>query len=374
MLKLDRASRSPLTNWWWTIERPLLGAIIGLMLIGVVMSLAASPPVAERIGLHSFYFVNRHLVFLLLGVCVMVACSCLPTVMARRLCFLGFLGGLFALVLVLLIGQEAKGATRWIHLPGFSLQPSELTKPFFVVVIAWVLTLRHTRERFPGFALAFGLLAVVIGLLIAQPDMGMSLAYAFTWGVMMFIAGLSLLFILALVVLGVSGITAGYFFLPHVKRRIDLFFDPSTGDNFQVAKSLNAFANGGVLGVGPGEGVVKENLPDAHTDFIFAVAGEELGLIVTLIIVALYAFILVRGFFSLKWERDLFKMYAVVGLLALFGFQATINMGVATSLLPNTGMTLPFISYGGSSMLGMAITMGLVLSFTRKTYGMREGG
>lgn len=372
MLKLDRASKSRLGEWWWTVDRPLLSAVIAIMLVGLMMSLAASPPVAERIGLSSFYFVNRHVVFLILGIATLVVCSNLSVVVARRLCFLGFVGGLVLLALVLLLGEEAKGATRWINLPGFSLQPSELMKPFFAVVMAWVLTLKSMKPTFPGYSVGFGVIGLMIFLLILQPDMGMSLAFSFIWAVQMFVAGLPFWLIGMLGVFGIVGVVSAYMLLSHVRQRIDTFLDPSSGDNFQVTKSLDAFINGGVLGVGPGEGVVKEYLPDAHTDFIFAVAGEELGLIVTLLILSLYAFILIRGLLLVRAEGNLFVIYAVTGLLAAFGFQTVVNMGVATSLLPNTGMTLPFISYGGSSMLGMSMTMGLVLGFTRKRFGIKD--
>jgi cell division protein FtsW len=237
------------------------------------------------------------------------------------------------------------------------------------VVLAWVLALMHTKGNFPGFRIATGIYAFAALLLLIQPDVGMTVLYTVIWAALMFMAGLPIIWVVGTGGAGVVLLVSAYFFFPHVAQRINSFLDPSSGDNYQINKSLEAFAHGGLFGQGPGEGEVKAHLPDSHTDFIFAVAGEELGILACILIVAVFALVLVRGFRRALQESDLFVAYATAGLLVQFGFQALVNMGVAVSLLPNTGMTLPFISYGGSSMISVAITMGMVLALTRRRFG-----
>jgi len=273
------------------------------------------------------------------------------------------------LLLLPLIGFENKGSIRWLRFGGLSIQPSEFMKPCFAVVLAWIFSRRLSQPDFPSYRIAIAAYAVVAFLLIIQPDFGMTVTMTGMFGVQLFLAGISFIWVIGMVVMGIGGVIAAYFALPHVASRIDRFLDPSSGDNYQVAKSLEAFKGGGWFGRGPGEGVVKQHIPDSHTDFIFAVAGEEFGLLFCMVIVLLFAVIVVRGFLRMGQEADSFRMIAVAGLLAEFGIQSIVNMGVAVSLLPAKGMTLPFLSYGGSSLIAMAGGMGMMLALTRKRYG-----
>jgi len=368
-MALDRTNQSLFGRWWWTVDRLNFLALVILMILGSVLVAAGSPPVAKRLNLPGFYFVHRHQVFLMLGFIAMIITSMLPPIAIRRLATLGFVASLFLMVLVPFIGEQTKGAHRWISLMGISVQPSEFMKPCFAVVMAWVCAESHKRVDLPGYKIAIGLYLVVVALLIAQPDFGMTLTVSAMWGIQLFLAGLPMLWVGILGVGAVAGLFGAYHFLPHVAKRINNFLDPAEGDNYQIGKSLEAFKSGGVLGRGPGEGEVKQFLPDSHTDFIFAVAGEEFGAIACLLILALFAFIVLRGLSRVRAENDLFIMLAVVGVLAQFGIQAIVNMGVAVNLLPAKGMTLPFLSYGGSSVVAIALGMGIMLSLTRRRYG-----
>jgi len=368
-MRLDRTNTSLLGRWWWTIDKFNLVALLVLIALGSVLVTAGSPPVAKRLDLPTFYFVNRHYVFLSVGLVVMFLVSLLPPVAVRRLAVLGFVGSIGLMVLVPFIGVATKGAHRWIDLGGISVQPSEFMKPCFAVLMAWVCAENQRRVDFPGYRLAVGLYVLVVLLLIVQPDIGMTLTVSAVWGFQLFLAGLPVIWVFLLGLLGVAGMVAAYHFLPHVARRIDSFLDPTTGDNYQTSRSIEAFQNGGLLGRGPGEGEIKQVLPDSHTDFIFSVAGEELGVIFCLFLVGLFAFIVLRGFSRVWRENDLFQILAVAGVLTQFGIQAVINMGVAVNLFPAKGMTLPFISYGGSSAVATALGMGFMLALTRRIYG-----
>lgn len=368
----SRTSNNMVSRWWWTVDRPLLGAVSLLIAVGLVLVMAASPAVAEHIGLPSFHFVIRQVIFVMLGFGLMMVTSMLPNVVVRRLAVLAFFGSLLLLFMVLFVGFEAKGARRWIPLIGFTLQPSEFIKPFFAVITAWMLARAKMQPGFPGFRIAFVLYALICALLILQPDFGMTIAVSIIWGAQVFIAGLSWWWILLILFGGALGAFFAYSMLPHVAQRINTFLDPASGDNYQSDKALEAFIGGGFMGRGPGEGQVKHIIPDAHTDFIFAVAGEEFGIIVLLLIMLLYAFIIFRAMRCILKENDLFLIYATSGLLTLFAMQTLVNMGVSLSLLPNTGMTLPFISYGGSSTIAMSLAMGMILAFTRKRYGEKK--
>ncbi len=278
-------------------------------------------------------------------------------------------GGEALLAYTLVGGVEIKGARRWIALPGLSLQPSEFVKPTFAVVSAWLFARYRLRERFPGQWIAIALYALVVGLLIKQPDLGMAAVVSAVWFTQFFLAGLRLVWVALGMATGIAGLVGAYFALPHVASRIDRFLDPASGDSYQVDRSMDAFMNGGWWGRGPGEGTVKEYLPDAHADFVFAVAGEELGLVTCLIIVALFAFIVLRGFSRLLQENNLFVVLAATGLLVQFGLQAVVNMASSLQLMPPKGMTLPFLSYGGSSLLALGLGMGMALALTRRRYG-----
>ena len=373
MSTFTRTDTSVVSRWWWTIDRLTLLTVMVIAALGAMLVASASPAVAERIGLESYHFVNRHFVFLPLALLVMVGTSLLTPQGVRRLSVLVFGGALVAMVAVLFLGAEIKGATRWLYVAGFSLQPSEFIKPSFAVVAAWMFAAQKLDEDVPGYAISTGLFVVVIGLLMLQPDFGMSIVVASVWAVQFFISGLPLVLVGAIALLMILGGFGAYLMLDHVRYRIDKFLDPSSSMGYQVEKSLNAFENGGLFGRGPGEGRVKEVLPDAHTDFILAVAGEEFGIILCLVIVALIGFVVLRGFARVLNDSDFFVMVAVTGLLTQFALQAIINIASTTHLIPPKGMTLPFISYGGSSTLALALGMGMVLALTRVRPGAKQG-
>ncbi len=359
-------------SWIATIDRYMLSAIVITIIFSIIMVTTASPAVAERIGLPTFYFIQRQLVFLFIGLMVMLSISFFSFDLVRKFALMGFIAFIILMILVLFIGEEIKGAKRWISLGFISIQPSEFIKPFFSILTASILMQRYINPKFPAFKLSFILYSMVIGLVILQPDFGMAITISAVWAGQMFLAGLSMAWVVLLTVGGVVGLLAAYNFLPHVTVRINSFLDPSTSENYQVKKSIEAFTNGGVFGTGPGEGTVKQHLPDSHTDFIFAVVGEELGMIVCLLIIFLFAFIVIRGLIRVIKVGDLFAMLAVAGLLMQLGFQAIINIGVTLHLLPTKGMTLPLMSYGGSSILSVSLTIGAILALTRKRYGVRS--
>lgn len=371
-LTFGRTDRSVLGRWWWTVDRWTIAALFMLVGVGILLTMAASPAVAERIGAESFHFVRRQFVFLVPALIIMIGVSLLTPKQVRRLGVLGYCGAVVLLVAVLFLGPEVKGSTRWLSIAGISIQPSEFAKPTFAIVAAWMFAESRLNPGFPGKAIACGLFGLTAGLLLLQPDVGQTLIISAIWGAQFFLAGLPMVLVLGLVILGVFGGIGAYFLFGHVRSRIDRFLDPSSGDAYQVETALNAFRNGGLFGRGPGEGRVKLVLPDAHTDFILAVAGEEFGIVLCLAVLALFAFVVLRGFARLMKEENLFVVLATAGLLVQFGLQAIVNMASTLRLMPTKGMTLPFISYGGSSMLALALGMGMVLALTRTRYG-REG-
>lgn len=369
---MQQSKRGSITgSWIATIDKQILSAIIITIIFSIIMVTTASPAVAERIGLPTFYFIQRQLVFLLLGSMIMLAISFFSINFIHKFSIIGFVFFIILMILVLFIGEEIKGAQRWISLGFISIQPSEFIKPFFSIITASILMQRYIDPKFPAFRLSFILYSMVIGLIILQPDLGMAITISAVWAGQMFLAGLSMIWIALLTIGGIIGLLAAYIFLPHVTVRMNSFLDPNTSDNYQVKKSIEAFTNGGVFGTGPGEGTVKLHLPDSHTDFIFAVVGEELGMIVCLFIILLFSFIIIRGLIRIIKVGDLFSMLAVSGLLMQLGFQAIINIGVTLHLLPTKGMTLPLMSYGGSSILSVSLTIGAILALTRKRYGIR---
>lgn len=372
-MKLDRTSTGLLGRWWWTVDRPTLLALFVLICIGAVLVTASSPAVAVRIGADPFHFIHRQHIFLLLSVVVMFLVSLQSPQNVRRLAVLGFITSVVLMMALPFLGDEIKGAKRWLTIMGVSIQPSEFLKPCMAVVIAWVFHLRENLDDFPGWRVAIGLYVLVIGLLLIQPDFGMVVTISAMWTLQFFLAGLPLAWVLAVPFCGAAGLFGAYHIFAHVRKRIDNFLDPSSGDNYQVEKSLEAFASGGWFGRGPGEGKIKLQLPDSHTDFVFSVAGEEFGMIACLFILLLFAFIVIRGMLNMSKENDFFTVVAVSGLLAQFGIQAIINMGVAVNMLPAKGMTLPFLSYGGSSLVAIALGMGMMLAFTRRRYGNLAG-
>jgi cell division protein FtsW len=371
-LTFARTDTSLLSRWWWTVDRWMLAALGVLVFCGIILVMAASPAVAVRIGLDRFYLVRHHLVLLPVALAIVFGVSLLNLRNLRRLAVIGFVLSLALTALTLVAGSEVKGATRWINLGGFSLQPSEFLKPCFAIVAAWLFASQHGRVPVPGNLIAVAIYAGVITLLLLQPDLGMTGVVTATWFAQFFLAGLPVLWVVALGVGGLVGLGGAYFAFAHVRERVDGFLDPAAGNNYQVDRSLEAFMNGGLIGRGPGEGTVKSVLPDAHSDFIFAVAGEEFGLLLCLLLVALFAFILLRGFARLLHENNLFVLLATAGLLVGFGLQAVINMASTLHLMPTKGMTLPFISYGGSSLLALSLAMGMVLALTRRRAGLGD--
>ena len=368
---ISRAERGPVAEWWRTIDRGLLTAFLALIALGMVMSFAASPPVAERIGLDTFHFTKRHAVFAVLATLVMLGVSYVDGRQARRLALVLLAGSVVAMVMALAIGVEIKGSRRWISVAGFSLQPSEFMKPAFVVICAWLFARGGRGSDLPGNLFAAVLLILMSVLLLAQPDLGQTMLTLAVWGMMFFMAGMPWLWIALLAVVGLGGMALAYNALPHVTKRIDKFLT-GEGDNFQGDTATDAIIGGGWLGRGPGEGTVKAIIPDSHTDFVFAVLGEEFGIGIALVVVAIFALIVMRGLVAALRERDEFTRLAASGLAMLIGFQALINIGVNLRLLPAKGMTLPFVSSGGSSMLAMALTAGLLLALTRTRPDHRE--
>ena len=369
MRALARTDTSLVGQWWWTIDRWLLASIFTIAMVGMILTLAASPPVADRIGLDSFHFAKRQIIFLTLSVALMIAVSFFEPRQVRWLAAILIIGAIGLMIGTLFFGAEIKGAKRWLHIGGLSIQASEFVKPGFAVLSAWFFAARCFDDHFPGHILASGVFILIACLLLLQPDVGMTLVVSGILAVQFFIAGLSWFLVLGIAFLFAGGSIAAYFIFSHVQMRIDRFLDPGIGQGYQVSRSLEAFQNGGWLGRGPGEGHVKEVLPDAHSDFIFAVVGEEFGLIACLIIIALFCFIILRGFSNAARENNLFILLAVTGLLTQFALQTLINMASTVNLMPPKGMTLPFISYGGSSTLALGLALGMVLALTRSRPG-----
>jgi cell division protein FtsW len=363
---ISREQRTPLSEWWWTVDRLLLAAIMTLMLGGVILSLAASPPVAARLGLDPFHFFNRHVIFLLPSIVVMIAVSFLSPRQIRRSALIVFAVSIALIVATLLIGPEVKGAKRWITLLGVNIQASECAKPAFVVLVAWLFAESARRPEMPATSMAMALLMMLVTLLVLEPDFGQTMLVLMVWGTLFFIAGMRMVWVFGLMGASLVGLFGAYMMVPHVAGRIKRFMDPSSGDTFQVDTALESFMKGGWFGQGPGEGTVKRILPDSHTDFVFAVAAEEFGIILCLALLALFAFIVIRSLSRAYASEDLFARFAAAGLAIMFGIQASINMAVNLHLMPAKGMTLPFISYGGSSMISLAYGVGMLLALTRQ--------
>jgi cell division protein FtsW len=361
---VSRADRGALADWFWTIDRFFLATFVLLMGLGFMLSFAASPPVAERIGLPSFHFVERHAVFLLPSLAVMIGLSFLTPRQVRRTAIIILVISISMMVLALFFGVEIKGARRWFSLGPLSIQPSEFLKPSFVVVCAWLFAEHARQPEIPGNLFAMILFGIVVALLVAQPDLGQTILTSAVWGSMFFMAGMPWLWIVLLGGMGVGGLFAAYHIFPHVAGRIDRFMT-GEGDTFQVDTAREAIIRGNWFGQGPGEGIVKRILPDSHTDFIFSVAAEEFGIIFCMVLVAIFAFIVIRGLSHAYRERNDFNRFAVAGLVLQIGIQSMINIGVNLELMPAKGMTLPLISYGGSSMIAICVTAGFILALTR---------
>ena len=365
MAALSRADNSVLGRWWWSVDRWTLGAIGMLILLGFIMMQAASPAVAERIGTSRDLFVLKQVVFLFAAGGVTIAVSLLSPRNIRRLAILGGVAALVLTALTMVMGMEIKGARRWISLPGMSVQPSEFLKPCFAVAAAWLIAQGQRRRRIGGMAAAGGVFAVIAVLLMKQPDVGMMAVVTAVFLIQLYIGGLHLIFVALGVGAAGGGAVLAFTMSAHVRGRVEKYWK-GTGDHYQVDTAMEAFGNGGLFGRGAGEGRVKDVLPDAHADFVYAVTGEEFGLILCMVILAIFAFIVLRGLLRLLKEHDPFVVLACTGLIAGFGLQAFVNMASTMALIPTKGMTLPFISYGGSSAVAVALGMGMLLGLTRR--------
>ncbi len=355
-----------LPKWWRTIDKWTLSCVLILFAIGLLLGFAASPPLAEKNNYGAFHYVQRQAFFGALAMLAMLLTSMMSPVLVRRLSVLGFLVAFVAMAFLPFFGTDfGKGAVRWYSLGFASLQPSEFLKPGFVVVVAWMMAASLEINGPPGRTWSFALCIAIVLMLATQPDFGQAALVLFGWGVMYFVAGAPILVLVGMAGLVTFAGTLAYSHSEHFARRIDGFLTVEVDPTTQLGYATNAIREGGVFGVGLGEGEVKWSLPDAHTDFIIAVAAEEYGLILVLCIIMLYALVVVRSLLRLVRERDPFIRLAGTGLACMFGVQAMINMGVAVRLLPAKGMTLPFISYGGSSVIASGIALGMLLAFTR---------
>ncbi len=363
---VSRTQRTPFAEWWWTVDRLTLAAIGALMLAGVVLSLAASPPVAGRLGLDPFYFVNRHILFLIPTLIVLLGVSFLTGKQIRRLSLLVFAASMVLVALTPMFGAEIKGAKRWLVIMGVNVQPSEFVKPAFVILVAWLFGESAKRPDMPANTFSLALLLSVVALLVIQPDFGQTMLVVVVWSALFFMAGMRMIWVFGIAGAAASGLLVAFYTVPHVAARIHKFLNPASGDTFNIDIATESFMRGGWFGTGPGEGTVKRMLPEAHTDFVFAVAGEEFGVALCLALAALFAFIVIRSLLRALRNDDPFTRFAAAGLTMLFAAQSAINMAVNLRLIPAKGMTLPFISYGGSSMISLAYAIGMLVALTRE--------
>src|SRR6202050_541499 len=362
----SRAHPTPLSEWWRTIDRLTLAALGALMLGGIVLCLAASPPVAARIGLDPFHFVNRQVFFLIPAAGVLIATSFLSPRDIRKVALVVFVVSLALTALTPYFGAEIKGARRWLVILGMNVQPSEFLKPAFVILIAWLFGESGKRPEMPANTIALATLILVIALLVVQPDFGQTMLIALVGGALFYMAGMRFIWVIGLAATASVGLLTAFYTVPHVAQRIRGFLDPASGDSFNVDIATESFIRGSWFGRGPGEGTIKRILPEGHTDFVFAVAAEEFGVVLCLILVALFAFIVIRALIKAMHNDDPFSRFGAAGLAILFGLQSTINMAVNLHLMPAKGMTLPFISYGGSSLISLAYVMGMLAALTRE--------
>lgn len=370
-----RSDRSRVGVWWWTIDRWMLGAVAILMGIGLMMSFAASPSAAARMNIGDpFHFAVRQCVFVAVGAVVLIATSMLDGRGVRRAAFFIYIVAILIMLALPFMGHTAKGATRWIHVAGFTLQPSEFMKPALIVLVSWMFAEGQKGQGVPGVSIAFCLYLFSLGLLLIQPDIGQSVLITVGFGAAFWMAGVPLSWVMLLGGVAAVGLSSTYFLFPHVASRVDRFLKPEQADTFQVDRAAEAIANGGLFGKGPGEGVMKRNVPDAHTDFIYSVAAEEYGLIISLLLISIFAFVVLRGLYKAMKLSDPFEQVAAAGLFVIVGEQVFINVAVNLNMIPTKGMTLPFISSGGSSMLAICLTLGLALALTRRRPGAYAQG
>ncbi|MGL4323200.1 MAG: FtsW/RodA/SpoVE family cell cycle protein [Beijerinckiaceae bacterium] len=364
----SRTERSLFADWWWTVDRWLLASLFALMLCGIVFLMGGGPPVAERLGLSTFHFVHRQIAWLGAATIVMIAVSFLSPRHVRRLALAVYVIGMALVVATLIFGAEVKGARRWVTLLGLNVQPSEFVKPAFVILAAWAFSEGSRRQDMPGTWLGVLLLPATIVPLVMQPDIGQTMLLCLVWAGLFYLAGLHMFWVVGLGSVGAGGLALAYLFFPHVTNRINRFLDKGAagGDTFQVDTAVESFVSGGWFGKGPGEGTIKRILPDSHTDFLFAVTGEEFGIAVCLALVTLFSLIVLRALILARRNDDPFCRFAASGLAMLTGIQAAINMMVNLHLIPPKGMTLPFVSYGGSSLISVALGMGFLIAVTRR--------
>jgi len=372
----SRNDQSPIAKWFWTVDRGLLAAALTLVALGVSLSFASSPAaiLADQSISDPFHYSWRMIVWAGGGTVLMLLASLLSPRGVRRIALLALLGAIVVMAALPFIGNEVKGAARWVNLGPFSLQPSEFAKPSLIVCAAWMFSEAQKGQGVPGVSIAFGAWALTVGLLLIQPDIGQTLLITTTFMAVFFMAGVPLKWVAALAAAGMAGVVGLYFTFSHMRDRLSRFLSPETTDTHQIDRASEAIRAGGLVGRGVGEGVMKRSVPDLHTDFIYSVGAEEFGLVLSLAMIALYAFIVVRGMRRAMKLTDPFEQTAAAGLFMLIGLQACINIAVNLNLIPTKGMTLPFISYGGSSMLAMGLTMGLALALTRRRPGAYEPG
>jgi cell division protein FtsW len=365
-----RSDRSPLGVWWWTVDRWMLGVVAVLIAVGVLMSFAASPAAAARMNIGDpFHFAVRQCVFGAMAAVILIAVSMLEVRGVRRAAFIIWLAAIAVMIALPAMGHNAKGATRWLEFGGFSLQPSEFMKPALIILVAWMFAEGQKGQGVPGVSIAFGLYFISVALLLVQPDVGQTVLITVAFGAAFWMAGVPISWVMGLGVAAIGGLSSTYFLFPHVASRVDRFLSPDKADTHQVDAAADAINAGHLIGVGPGEGVLKRQIPDAHTDFIYSVAAEEYGLVFSLLLISLFAFVVVRGLYRSMKLNDPFEQVAAAGLFVLVGQQAFINVAVNLNMIPTKGMTLPFISYGGSSMLAMGLTLGMALALTRRRPG-----
>ena len=365
-----RSDRTAIGVWWWTVDRWMLGVVALLIAVGVAMSFASSPAAAARMNVGDpFHFAVRQCVFAAGAAVILIVVSMLDVKNVRRSAFFIWLIAIAIMIALPFAGHNAKGATRWLEFGGFTLQPSEFMKPALIILVAWMFSEGQKGQGVPGVSIAFVLYFISIGLLLIQPDIGQTVLITVAFGAAFWMAGVPLSWVMLLGGAAVAGLSSTYFLFPHVASRVDRFLSPDKADTHQVDRAAEAIAAGRLIGRGPGEGVLKRAIPDAHTDFIYSVAAEEYGLIFSLLLISLFAFIVVRGLYKSMKLNDPFEQVAAAGLFVLVGQQAFINVAVNLDLIPTKGMTLPFISYGGSSMLAMGLTLGMALALTRRRPG-----